>query len=256
MALTYKQIDGQNIVFSFDGESAVDLFSYNVANGQVTSSYFPVDWRSFIAQNAAKLAALLSPAQRQSRFFLERLIAIGTLDGTPLSTAATISGDVVTLRLTAAELASVIVFIPHSMVGGYSAGQPIELPVSASTDVSISDLGLSPWTGPIDASVVVNRLVAVESGTGKLVLADNRYLTQGPCVGVYQLDSNNQPAVRGFGESPLGGTFAVGVELFVGIEGNGTDVPPAGPAATYSQFIGMSVAPSKVSITLGELIDI
>ena len=256
MALTYKQIDGQNIAFSFDGESAVDLYSYNVVTGAVASAYFPAGWTRFIAKNAAKLATILTVPQRQNRHFLERMIAIGTLDGTSLSTAAVVSGDVVTLRLTAALLAQVVVFIPHSMIGGYSAGQPIELPISASTDVSAADLGLSLWTGVVDGSVVVNRLVAVENGSGKLVLADNRYLGQGPCIGVYQLDSNNQPAIRGFGESSLGGTFAVGVDIFVGINGTGTDVPPAGPSATYSQFIGMSIAPSKVAVTLGEFVDI
>jgi hypothetical protein len=255
MAVTATPLDGQNQALVFSASEAANVFSLNVVTGAVTSSLLPATWLYNLSKNAKKLFAVTSTAQRQSAAFLSRLVSLGSVDATVIAVSASVVGDVATLVATPEAATTMLVALPYSASGGFSVGQtyPVVSGSGGGGTVTAADLGLSRFTGTIDPSVAVNKLVSVQQVTGILVLSDNRDVLRMPCSGVYQLDSAGQPCIRGLGEAAIPGSYAAGAEVFVGHDGEATSTPPA--AGEVTQFIGMSRSPSIVILTVGEAVN-
>ena len=256
MAITSTVLDGQNIVLTLPEAGAVDLFTFNRAAGRVTSAYFPEKWLEPLAKTAGKLADAVGPTTFGTTYALLRLLALGTLDGSPLTASVAINGASYTLRIESLQATSFVVTLPHSLSGGYAAGQTTTLSSGGTyTVATVADLGITEWDGSIADDVVVGKLVAVHHGTGQLVLADNMDASRVPCVGAYALSSGGVYGIRSNGGVNVPGTYGVGQEIYLGREGMATDVPPSEEAA-FSQFIGISLSTTKITITIGEVIDV
>lgn len=255
MAVTSKPVDGQNQALIFPAVEAANVYTLDIVTGAVTSALLPASWLYTLSQNAKKLFAVTTTAQRQSAGFLSRLVAFGSLDATTITVTASVAGNVATLVATPDAATSLLVALPYSASGGFSTGQtyPVVGGGGGTGTVMPGDLGLSRFTGTVGPGVVANKLVSIEQATGLLVLSDNRDVLRMPCSGVYQLDSAGQPCIRGLGEAAIPGSYTAGAEVFVGHDGEATSTPPA--AGEVTQFIGMSRSPSIVILTVGEAVN-
>jgi len=256
MSVAATQLDGQNYAFVLNGVSSVDLFTLNGVTGAVSSLYFEDGACRSLEVNALNLFRVLTTLpQRQSVHCLKRLLGVGTLDGATISVSSVTSGSSATFRVSAVPGTVVISTLPHSVGGGFAGAQSVEVSASGSPPPDFSDLGSQVWDGTVGAGVVPGKLVAVQHGTTNLVIADNRDTNKVPTIGMYRLNSLGQHAIQGFGPVSVSGTYAAGAEIYLGIDGNATDVPP-GTSGTFMQFIGISYSTTKVSLTLGEVVEL
>lgn len=216
MAVTSTSLDGNNVALTFAGSVSANVFTLNLTTGAVTSSYLPTTWCSVLRQNALKLFRVTTLSQRQTVQFLDRLIALGSIDGTTIATTASVGAGTATLVVAVSADTAVLVQLPHSMFGAASLGQSVPATGGGGGGgVVAGDLGLALWTGAVDGAVVPGDLVAVEVGTGILVRADRSNGNRMPAVGTYALDSALSPAYRVAGPASVsGGPFAAGAVLF------------------------------------------
>ena len=249
MAVTSTVLDGNNVALAFAGSFSADAFTLN------TSSYLPASWCSILRQNALKLFGVTTLAQRATVGFLDRLIAIGSLDGTTITTSAVGAGTVA-LRVTVNANTTVLVQLPHSIFGAASLGQSVPATGGGGGgSVVASDLGLVRWTTAIDGAVFPGAAVAIRlnTGIGNLVLADSTDPTRMPCIGFYALDSALNSCVRTSGEqtsfSPSG-PVGPGDVLYVSTAGTVSGLPPTAPGSSR-QVIGSFIASGFVFVQPG-----
>ena len=216
MAVTSKILDGNNVALTFAGSVSANVFTLNLTTGAVASSYLPTTWTTILRQNALKLFQVTTLAQRQTVGFLDRLVAVGTLDGTTVSTTASVGAGTATLVVTVSADTAVLVQLPHSLFGAASLGQSVPATGGGGGGTVVAgDLGLALWTGAVDGAVSIGDLVAVEVGTGVLVQADRSDGDRMPAIGTYALDSALSPAYRFAGPTSVsGGPFAAGSVLY------------------------------------------
>lgn len=243
MAITVTLIDGNNVALAYSGSVSANLLTLNTTTGVVTSSYLPDDWCRILSANVKKLLPVTTLAQRQTAQFLDRLIALGSLDGTTISTAASVGSGTATLVVTVSGDTSLLVQLPHSLFGAASLGQSVPATGGGGGGGLVaSDLGLVAW--PLAApplGISVGQLADYDCAN--LVPATN---TVRPCFGVYELDSQGNNAIRTYGPAGIvrcSSGIICNNALFLGVGGLATNIPPTGPAA-WSQKIGRALGPS------------
>ena len=250
MAVTATKIDGNNVALAYSaGSASADVLTLNTATGEVTSSYLPAAWCSILSKNAAKLFPVTTLAQRQTAGFLDRLIAIGSLDGTTIGTSASVGAGTATLVVTVNANTTVLVQLPHSIFGAASLGQSVPAAGGGGGgSVVPSDLGLVLFTGAVDGAVGLGDLVAVDGTTGTLVQADRTDALALPCIGAYELDSALNVCVRTSGEvAAAGGPFTAGATIYVGLAGAATATNPSTPGESR-QVIGFGTSSGKLFV--------
>jgi hypothetical protein len=251
MAVTATQIDGNNVALVYTGSATASVFSMNTATGAVTSNYLPAEWCRILSANAAKLIPVTSVAQRETVQFLDRLIALGSIDGTTIASTASVAGDIATLVVSVSANTTVLVQLPHSLFGAASLGQSV--PASGGGGgggVAASDLGLVRFTGTVDGAVGLGDLVSIDT-SGVLVPSDKVNTAAFPCVGAYELDSTLAPCVRTSGEVAVtGGPFASGATLYVGTAGAATATVP-NVLGQMRQLVGVVQDSGRLFIAIG-----
>lgn len=251
MAVTATQIDGNNVALTFSGSASANVFSLNTSTGVVTSNYLSNEWCRILGDNAVKLFAVTTLAQRETVQFLDRLISLGSLDGTTITSASSVVGDIATLVVGVNANTTLLVQIPHSIFGAASLGQSV--PASGGGgggSVVPGDLGLVRFTGTVDGAVGLGDLVSIDT-SGVLVQADKANVSAFPCVGAYELDSALAPCVRVAGEVAIsGGPFIVGSTLYVGTSGAATSTVPNTPGE-IRQLVGVVQDSGLLFITIG-----
>jgi hypothetical protein len=251
MAVTSTVLDGNNVALVYAGSVSANVFTLNTATGAVTSSYLPSDWCEILTANARTLFAVTTLAQRQTVQFLDRLVAIGSLDGTTIGTTASIGAGTATLVVTVAANTTLLVQLPHSIFGAASLGQSVPATGGGGGgSVVPSDLGLVRFTGSMNGSVGPGDLVSLNT-SGVLVRADKANASAFPCVGAYELDSALAPCVRVAGEVAVtGGPFLVGTTLYVGTAGAATATPTNTPGQVR-QLVGVVQSSGRLFIAIG-----
>jgi hypothetical protein len=251
MAVTATQIDGNNVALVYAGGSATaNVFTLNTSTGAVTSNYLSSEWCRILSANAVKLFAVTTLAQRQTAQFLDRLISIGSVDGTTISTTASVAGDLATLVVTVSANTTVLVQLPHSIFGAASLGQSVPAAGGGGGSVVPADLGLVQFTGAVDGAVGLGDLVAL-NGSGTLVRADRTITLALPCVGAYELDSALNICIRTSGEvAATGGPFTAGATIYVGLAGAATSTNPTTPGESR-QVVGYATSSGKLFVQPG-----
>jgi hypothetical protein len=259
MAVTATQIDGNNVALVYAGGSATaNVFSLNTTTGAVTSNYLSSDWCRILSANAVKLFSVTSSAQRQTVQFLDRLVALGSLDGATITSTASVASGIATLVVSVSTNTTVLVQLPHSIFGAASLGQSVPATGGGGGgSVVPADLGLVLWTGDIDSAVAAGYLVGVDPATGALVLANPSGLPSVACIGVYTVDSSANPCVRTSGEiDAYGGPFTPGAIVYMGA----TITPPFGGIAvelspttpgSFRQVVGYGTSDGKLFVQTG-----
>jgi len=245
MAVTATVLDGNNVALTYAGGTAsASVFTLNTSTGAVTSSYLPATWCAVLRQNALKLFSVTTLAQRATVGFLDRLVAIGSLDGTTISTAASVGAGTATLTVSVNANTTLLVQLPHSIFGAASLGQSVPAAGGGGGgSVVPADLGLVLWTATVDGAVTLGDLVAVDGTTGTLVRADKTDSLALPCIGVYGLDSALNVSVRTSGDAGVlpFGPFTAGATVYVGDNGAATTVRPVTPGESR-QVIGYATS--------------
>lgn len=251
MAVTSTVIDGNNVALRFVGSVSANVFTLNTATGVVTSNLLPASWVSVLRQNALKLFPVTTVAQRETVQFLDRLVAIGSVDGATITMSASVVGNLATLVASVSANTTVLVQLPHSIFGAASLGQSVpSAGGGGGGSVVPSDLGLVRFTGTVDGSVGLGDLVCIDT-SGVLVQADKANTAAFPCVGVYELDSALAPCVRTSGEVAVaGGPFVVGSTLYVGDAGAATSTIP-NTAGQIRQLVGVVQDSGLLFVTIG-----
>jgi hypothetical protein len=251
MAVTATQIDGNNVALAFNGSASASVFTMNTSTGAVTSGLLPAEWCRILSANAAKLIAVTTLAQRQTVQFLDRLISLGSLDGTTITTTASSGSGTASLVVTVNANTTVLVQLPHSIFGAASLGQSVPATSGGGgSGVVPGDLGLVRFTGTVDGAVGLGNLVALNT-SGILVRADKANVASFPCIGAYELDSALAPCVRTAGEVAVtGGPFTVGSTLYVGTAGAATATVP-NTSGQMRQLVGVTSASGKLFIAIG-----
>lgn len=251
MAVTATQIDGNNVAFVYSGSVSANVFSLNTSTGAVTSNYLSSEWCRILSQNAALLLPVTTLAQRETVEFLDRLISIGSVDGTTISTSSVVVGDLATLVLTVNANTTVLVQIPHSIFGAASLGQSVPAAGGGGGgSVVPSDLGLVRFTGTVDGAVGLGDLVSIDT-SGVLVPSDKVNVSAFPCVGAYELDSALSACVRTSGEVAVsGGPFVAGSTLYVGAAGAATSTIPNTPGE-MRQLVGVVQDSGLLFVSIG-----
>jgi hypothetical protein len=249
MATTATVLDGNNVAIAFDGSVAANVFTLHTTTGAVTSTYFPATWTAVLRKNALKLFGVTTLAQRQTVQFLDRLISIGSIDGTTIATSASVGAGTVTLVVTVNANTTVLVQLPHSIFGAASLGQSVPaFGGGGGGSVVPADLGLVQFTGTVDGAVGLGDLVALDGATGTLVRADKTDALALPCVGAYELDSALNVCVRTSGEVVAsGGPFTAGATIYVGLAGAATSTNPTTPGESR-QVIGYGTSSGKLFV--------
>jgi hypothetical protein len=258
MAVTSTVLDGNNVALVYAGSVSANVFTLNYATGAVTSSYLPADWCAVLTANARTLSAVTTLAQRQTVEFLDRLIAIGSLDGATISTNASVGAGTATLVVTVetgdpvnVPNPTILVQLPHSIFGAASLGQSVPATGGGGGgSVVPSDLGLVPFTGNVDGAVGPGDLVSLNT-SGVLVRADKANASAFPCIGAYGLDSVLSPCVRVAGEVAVsGGPFLAGTTLYVGTAGAATATATNTPGDTR-QLVGVVQSNGNLFVAIG-----
>jgi hypothetical protein len=253
MAVTATQIDGNNVALVYAGGSAsANVFSLNVVTGAVTSNYLPAEWLGILRDNAQKLFAVTSTAQRQTVQFLDRLISLGSLDGATITSTASVASGIATLVVSVSTNTTVLVQLPHSIFGAASLGQSVPATGGGGGgSVVPADLGLVLWTGLTQPGVAAGDVVGIHALTGRLAESDAAATNTVPAVGVYELDSSANPCIRTSGEvAATGGPFTPGATVYVGTAGAATETPTTTPG-TYRQVIGHGTSSGLLFVAPG-----
>jgi hypothetical protein len=252
MAVIAQQIDGNNVALVYSGTASASVFTLNTTTGAVTSTFLSSEWCRILSANAAKLLAVTTLAQRQTVQFLDRLVAIGSIDGTTIATSASLGAGTASLVVTVNANTTVLVQLPHSLFGAASLGQSVPAAGGGGGgSVVPADLGLVLFTGSIDGAVGIGSLVALDGTTGTLVRADKSNALALPCIGIYALDSALNACVRTSGESAAsGGPFTAGATVYVGAAGAATTVRPVTPGQNR-QVIGYATAAGTLFVAPG-----
>jgi hypothetical protein len=257
MAVTSTVLDGNNVALVYAGSVSANVLTLNTATGAVTSSYLPADWCLALSANARTLFGVTTLAQRQTVQFLDRLIAIGSLDGATISTNASVGAGTATLVVTVeaddpvnVPNPTILVQLPHSIFGAASLGQSVPASGGGGGSVVPSDLGLVRFTGTVDGAVGPGDLVSLNT-SGVLVRADKANASAFPCIGAYELNSALSPCVRVAGEVAVaGGPFLVGSTLYVGTAGAATATATNTPGDTR-QLVGVVQSSGRLFVAIG-----
>lgn len=122
MAITWKNLDGQNVgVRLTGGSTTVNALSVDVLTGVVTSSYLTAPQLSFLQSAAQNLFDLVPEGERSTVTFLTRLLTVAPADDQTLALTVSVGGGTATLVATVGATAANLIFhVPHS-VQGYNA---------------------------------------------------------------------------------------------------------------------------------------
>jgi hypothetical protein len=254
MAVTSTVLDGNNVALAYaSGTAFANVLALNTTTGAVTSSYLPAEWCQALTDNARALFRVTSVAQRQTVQFLDRLVAIGSLDGATISTSASLGAGTATLVVSVSADTTLLVQLPHSIFGAASLGQSVPATGGGGGGTVVpGDLGLVRWTGTVAGTVNIGELVAADGLTGQLIPADKAVALALPALGVYELDSALAPCVRTSGEAAaaVGGPFPAGATIYVGTAGAATATNPSTPGENR-QVIGFATSAGTLFVQPG-----
>lgn len=122
MAITWKNLDGQNVgVRLTGGSTSVNALTVNVVTGDVTSAYLTESQVTFLRSAALNLFDLVPAGERATVTFLTRLLTVAPADDQTLALSASVAGSLATLVATVGGTPANLIFhVPHS-VQGYNA---------------------------------------------------------------------------------------------------------------------------------------
>lgn len=248
MAVTATTLDGNNVGFVFDAAGSVNALSIDLGTGAAASAYIPQSWLQPLKDNARKLFDVTSLGQRTvyATSFLERLVAVGSIGGATVTVGSSVVGTVATLTIAVDASDTILLNLPHSIMGGLTAGQSV--PASGGGGggtVTFADLG--EVNAPGGPYLLIPFGAAVYADGGNIQLADQTLVNTLPCIGLYTGASTNR--IRNSGLMTGFSGLTPDADYYVGVGGAITTVEPT-TVGVAAQYIGHSLNATDLFVDL------
>jgi len=260
MAITWKNLDGQNVgVRLTGGSTSVNALSVDVVTGATSSPYLTASQLTFLQSAAQNLFDLVPAGERATVTFLTRLLTVAPADDQTLTLSASVAGSTATLVATVGGTPANLIFhVPHS-VQGYNAwasaltggGGPPPAPSNSTftADCLAGDaVGACVYiTGPTVAGVV------------QVATADPSDDSKMPAVGIITAKASaTSCTVQRAAIADLTGSavaLTAGDQAWVGLSGLVVGVPPlasaSGSGYVVLQPIGVATDAQGVEVSVG-----